>query len=157
MTPASLVVCFNLPLLSTLSVLVCCFEFIMVVRFCYHQNYPEMRCGYFGRSYPIWSVVDNTNERQKDFLKIYLRKREIFNPKNQVFHKSTPISTNDSINTNRRQVYMQYHISISFSIIFLIFRWETHLYMSLFPSVRRAPYFRNCTSCDHCFLYTFVK
>ena len=40
-----------------------------------------------------------------------------------------------------------------------IFRWGTHLYISLFPSghlsvrlsICRAPYFRNCTSCDHYF------
>ena len=46
-----------------------------------------------------------------------------------------------------------------------IFRWGTHLYMSLFPSVRpsvrpsvhRAPYLRNCTSFNHNFWYTCVK
>ena len=36
-----------------------------------------------------------------------------------------------------------------------IFRWDTHLYMSLFPSacpsVHRAPYLRNRTSSDHNF------
>ena len=36
-----------------------------------------------------------------------------------------------------------------------VFRWGTHLYMSLFlsvcPSICRASYFRNCTSCDHYF------
>ena len=40
------------------SVLVCCFEFIMAIRFCYHQNYPEMHFNYFGRSYPIWSIIN---------------------------------------------------------------------------------------------------
>ena len=42
-----------------------------------------------------------------------------------------------------------------------IFRWGTHLYMSLYPSVRpsarRAPYLRNRTSYDHNFWYTYVK
>ena len=38
------------------SVLVC-FEFIMAVRFSYHENYPEMHCDYFGWSYPIWSIA----------------------------------------------------------------------------------------------------
>ena len=47
MTLACLVVCFNLPLLTTL--LVCCFEFITSVRFCYYQNYPEIYCDYFGQ------------------------------------------------------------------------------------------------------------
>ena len=28
----------------------------MAVRFCYHRNYLEMLCDYFGRSYPIWSI-----------------------------------------------------------------------------------------------------
>ena len=28
----------------------------MAVRFCYHQNYSEMHCDYFGRSYSIWSI-----------------------------------------------------------------------------------------------------
>ena len=28
----------------------------MTVRFCYHRNYLEMLCDYFGRSYPIWSI-----------------------------------------------------------------------------------------------------
>ena len=62
------------------------------------------------------------------------------------------------------------------------FRWGTHLYMSLFlsihlfihlsvhqsdcPSIRLSirlsihpstPYFRNHTSCNHCFLYTCLK
>ena len=40
-------------------------------------------------------------------------------------------------------------------------RWDIHLYMSLFPfvrpSVRRAPYLRNHTSCDHNVWYTCVK
>ena len=40
----------------------------------------------------------------------------------------------------------------------VIFRWGTHLYMSLFPSVcpsvRRAPYPRNRTSCGHNFWCT---
>ena len=39
----------------------------------------------------------------------------------------------------------------------IFFRWGTHPNMSLFPSVRRAPYLRNCTSCDHNFWYTCVK
>ena len=39
------------------SVLVCSFEFIMAVHFCYHQNYPEIHCNYFGRSYLIWSII----------------------------------------------------------------------------------------------------
>ena len=42
-----------------------------------------------------------------------------------------------------------------------IFRWGTHLYMSLYPSVRpsvrRAPYLRNRTSYDHNFWYTYVN
>ena len=48
------------------------------------------------------------------------------------------------------------------------FRWGTHLYMSLFPSVRPSvspsvhctwsrPYLRNRTSSDHSFWYTYVK
>ena len=46
-----------------------------------------------------------------------------------------------------------------------VFRWGTHLYMSLFPSVCLsvglsiccAPYLRNLTSSDHNFWYTYVK
>ena len=46
-----------------------------------------------------------------------------------------------------------------------IFRWGTHLYMSLFPSVRlsiclsvcHAPHLRNHTSSDHNFWYIYVK
>ena len=38
-----------------------------------------------------------------------------------------------------------------------IFRWGTHLSMSLFPSTRLAPYLRNHTSCDHSFWYRCVK
>ena len=50
---------YNLPLLSTFSVCIVCFEFIMAVQFCYHQNYPEMHCDYFTRSYLIWSIEAN--------------------------------------------------------------------------------------------------
>ena len=43
----------------------------------------------------------------------------------------------------------------------IIFRWGTHLCMSVFPpvhsSVHHASYLRNCTSCDHNFWYTCVK
>ena len=38
-----------------------------------------------------------------------------------------------------------------------IFRRGTHLYMSLFPSVRRAAYLRNRTSSDHSFWHKYVK
>ena len=49
-----------------------------------------------------------------------------------------------------------------------LFRWGTHLYMSLFLSVRlsvcpsvrrisRISYLSNCTSCDHNFWETYVK
>ena len=42
-----------------------------------------------------------------------------------------------------------------------VFRWGTHLYMSLFlpvhPSICCAPYLRKHTSCDHNFWYTCVK
>ena len=41
------------------------------------------------------------------------------------------------------------------------FRWATHLYMSLFlsvrPSIRRAAYLRNCTSSGLNFRYTYAK
>ena len=46
-----------------------------------------------------------------------------------------------------------------------LFRWDTHLYMPLFPFVRssvrpsvcRTPYLRNHTSSNHQFWYTCVK
>ena len=44
---------------------------------------------------------------------------------------------------------------------YFLFRWGTHLHISLFPSVcpsvHCGPCFRNCTSCDHYFWYTCVK
>ena len=43
----------------------------------------------------------------------------------------------------------------------IFFRWDTYLYISLFPSVRpsvcRAAYLMNRTSSDHNFWYTYVK
>ena len=43
----------------------------------------------------------------------------------------------------------------------MFLRWGTHLYMSLFPfvcpTICRAPYLKNHTSCDHNFWYTYVK
>ena len=45
----------------------------------------------------------------------------------------------------------------SSSTMVSVFSWGTHLYMSLLPSVRRAPYLRNHTLSDHSFWYTCVK
>ena len=55
---ACLAVCFNLPLLSTLSV---CISLLFWIHngcpFFYHWNYPEIHCDYFGWSYPIWLIL----------------------------------------------------------------------------------------------------
>ena len=58
MTLACLVVCFNLQMLSTLSI---CISLLFSI----HNGCPfllspklklEIYCNYFGRSYPIWSI-----------------------------------------------------------------------------------------------------
>ena len=73
---------------------------------------------------------------------------------------------------NLFSINMMLNVLYTYTVIhFLhyIFRWGTHLFMSLFPSVRPsvhpsvdpsvhcAPYLRNHTSYDHNFWYTCVK
>ena len=47
--------------------------------------------------------------------------------------------------------------------VVMVFRWGTHLSMSLFPSVHLCPsvccppYLRDCTSSDNNFWYAYVK
>ena len=58
---------------------------------------------------------------------------------------------------------IQYHIIIHYHIQFLhlVFRWSTHLYMSLFLSIClslcHTSYLRSHTSSDHNFWFTCVK
>ena len=63
------------------------------------------------------------------------------------------------------QIFFICILFICILFICMVFRWGTHLYMSLFlsvhpsirPSVCRAPYLRNRRSSDHNFWYTYAK
>ena len=52
---------------------------------------------------------------------------------------------------------MIFRWEIMLRYVMVIFRWGTHLYLLLFPSVRCASYIRNRTSSNHGFWYTCVK
>ena len=53
-------------------------------------------------SFSPW-ILNDKNWNIERFFKKYQRKREIWNPKNQVHCKSAPVSSNDSIIANHRQ------------------------------------------------------
>ena len=67
------------------------------------------------------------------------------------------------IRTNKIWLHFLYWVPMNARNVLLcsFFRWDTHFYMSLFPSVRPSvhctPYLRNRTSSNHKFWYTHVK
>ena len=54
-------------------------------------------------------------------------------------------------------VFFFFNLPLMYCFSWCIFRWSTHLYMSLFLSVCCTAYLRNRTSSGHNFWYTYVN